>query len=245
MAWVLESSASKYGDRLVLLSIANHCDRFGREAWPLQKTIALEAGVTPREVVRAIQALEALGELKVIKGAGKIGRHEYTLPLMSPAAQGDNLSLGKNYKVTNTTVPGDIRSLANKEEPSLTVPLSNDPPSSDRDGGKSNKKPSNTKPKTDPRYTEFIAAVKAGYDRRGWAFAWNARDGKQLLELLKYKPVFSVTEFRLCLKHYFDSEGVVPGAMPYTYLMKLPQYWAGPLNRFGKMLDSTPGEVRI
>lgn len=250
ISWVLDCSEAKYADRLVLLSIANHCDKFGREAWPKQETIAAEARVSKREVIRSVQSLQALGELTVVKGSGKIGRHEYQLRKML----GDNLSptqvtdchLESSSQVTNATVPGDKYdnppTPPYKEEPSINRPFALSAPSSQRESSEIKKSKATPKPKTgDPRFEDFVAAIKAGYDRRNWPFAWSDKDGKQLKSLLKYKPAYSVSEFRICLKNYFDSEGTIPGAMPYTYLAKLPNFWAGPLNQFGKLIEQRTG----
>jgi hypothetical protein len=51
----------------------------------------------------------------------------------------------------------------------------------------------------------------------------------------------TVPEFRRCLKNYFDSEGVTPGGRPCTYLRKLPDYWAGPKNKFNQLLENRNG----
>jgi hypothetical protein len=112
------------------------------------------------------------------------------------------------------------------------------PPSSDAlSEPKSKPKSKIKKADSDPRYPEFIEALSTGYKRRGWEFLFNGADGKQLKALLEYRKTMKVQEFRICLKHYFDSDGIIPGAMPHTYLMKLPNYWAGPLNQFGKLME--------
>lgn len=132
MSWVLDFSDSRFSDRLVLLAIANHCDRYGREAWPMHSTLAAEARVSTREVIRAIQSLVAMGELQVQKGKGKIGRNLYSLPLMegtsSQTELRDKLSLREDDQVTSmpllsdkSVVPMCQITQRNKEEPSLTV----------------------------------------------------------------------------------------------------------------------------
>jgi hypothetical protein len=135
IAWVLDHSKSKLADRLVLLAIANHCDRYGRDAWPLQTTIAAEAYVSTREVVRAIQKLDESGELRVENGKGEIGRNRYSLPGMEPASirkeasdnlalsLSDNLALSEPSQVTNPTILSDKSDIAirkNRPEPSNT-----------------------------------------------------------------------------------------------------------------------------
>lgn len=133
MSWVFDHSESVFADRLILLSIANHCDRYGTDAWPLQATIAAEAKVSTREVVRAVQSLVEIGELKVEKGKGKIGRNRYTLLGMEADSkqqiESDRLSLrDRDSQVTSTTVLSDKYDnpkchsvTCYKEEPSITI----------------------------------------------------------------------------------------------------------------------------
>jgi len=132
MSWVFDKSTAKYSDRLILLAIANHCDRYGRNSWPKQTTIAAEARVSVREVIRAIEGLKASGELLVEEGAGEVGKHRYSLPLMI-AADGDKMARDKSAcdelardnnvdsrdKSSSSTCQIPQR---NKEEPSLNHP---------------------------------------------------------------------------------------------------------------------------
>lgn len=71
MTWVLTHSGSTLADRLVLLAIANHCDASGWNAWPAIDRVAHEARVDRRTVFRAIEALEASGELLVQRRPGR------------------------------------------------------------------------------------------------------------------------------------------------------------------------------
>jgi hypothetical protein len=122
VAWVLDFSNSSYGSRLVLLSIANHCDKFGTDSWPKLETIAEESRLSLREVSYAIKELVELGELRVDKGHGQIGRNRYSLLLMEPAkiAGGEQINLqnatSEPAKVAGSTCKIPQR---NKEEPSV------------------------------------------------------------------------------------------------------------------------------
>lgn len=218
MSWVLDFSEATNGSRLVLFSIANHCDKFGTDAWPKLETLAQEARLSVREVAYAIKTLTEIGELTVEKGAGKIGRNLYSLTKMLPAkfaGKDDHLPA----MVAGSTCKMPQR---NKEEPSVPS-LNLSPPSSER------------LKKSDPRYPVFIEALNQGYKRRGWQFGFEGRDGKQLKALLKARPTWKVEDFRRALKFYFESEGIVPGEMPHRYLSTLPRYWSGPLDRFSKL----------
>lgn len=71
VAWVLEHSEATLADRLVLIAIANHADGRGWNAWPAVDRIAVEARVDRRTVFRAIETLEAAGELTVKRRPGR------------------------------------------------------------------------------------------------------------------------------------------------------------------------------
>jgi hypothetical protein len=131
MAWVLEESKSHLAARLVLLSIANHANHQGEQAWPSVPKIAQEAHVSERQVQRAIRELCRIGELIVYLKAGFSQANMYRIVM-----GGDNLS---PPLVTNRTDGGDksggvIRK--NRPEPSKA-----NPPTPLKKGGKCAKHP--------------------------------------------------------------------------------------------------------
>jgi hypothetical protein len=63
LSWVLEHSAARLGDRLVLISLANHAHEDGSNAYASQGTIAREARLTDRQARRCLKGLEASGEI--------------------------------------------------------------------------------------------------------------------------------------------------------------------------------------
>ena len=66
VALVLNHSQATGSARLVLLGIAWHMsDTWNEGAWPSIERLAIYAGVSTRQVMRSIQALEDLGELDV------------------------------------------------------------------------------------------------------------------------------------------------------------------------------------
>ena len=82
MSWVLNESKSTLGSRLVLLSIANHADDKGMNAWPSIPVIARQARLTERQAQNCIKKLERSGELQIARGEGYRGSHRYTMPRM-------------------------------------------------------------------------------------------------------------------------------------------------------------------
>ena len=83
LVWVIEYSQSRLADRCVLVSIANHCDRQGKNAWPSVDTISHEAKVSPRQVQLSIARLSKIGELSVARNQGPHGTNLYGLPMVT------------------------------------------------------------------------------------------------------------------------------------------------------------------
>jgi hypothetical protein len=71
VASVFHHSHQSGTPKLVLLGIAWHDDETGGGAWPSISRLAVYAGVSERQVIRAIAALEESGELDVDRHNGK------------------------------------------------------------------------------------------------------------------------------------------------------------------------------
>jgi hypothetical protein len=82
VVWVIEHSKSRLADRCVLISIANHCDREGKNAWPSVETISHEAKVSLRQVRLSTARLNRAGELGIGKNKGPHGTNLYWFPIM-------------------------------------------------------------------------------------------------------------------------------------------------------------------
>lgn len=120
MSWVLDHSQAELGPRLVLLSIANHANKHGRNAFPNIDTIVEEARVDRATVYRAIAKLVALGELEV--GRDEEHQRVYSIPPMSHPATNDEGSdshpatkngpaLSQSAKARRRNVRSDRRNL--------------------------------------------------------------------------------------------------------------------------------------
>lgn len=79
MAWVWEHSRSRGNERLVLLAIADCANDQGESAYPSLVTLTRKAAVSRSTVLRSIEALVALGELRVDTAASKYGTNEYAV----------------------------------------------------------------------------------------------------------------------------------------------------------------------
>jgi hypothetical protein len=79
MTWVLEYSSAELGARLALLSIANHADRQGHNAYPSYATIGIEARMSRRGAIDAIERLERDGHISIKRKASPYRTNIYTI----------------------------------------------------------------------------------------------------------------------------------------------------------------------
>jgi len=84
MAWVFEQSEATLGARLVLLAIAGHADREGRNSWASVKSLSEEARLSVRQTQYALRKLEELGE---IAKTGMSQRRTHVYDLMKMGAE--------------------------------------------------------------------------------------------------------------------------------------------------------------
>jgi hypothetical protein len=82
MSWVFERSTTAGATRLVLLAIANHADKDGRNSWASVSALSLEAHCSERQARYALRELEKAGEIVEV-GVSPRRTHVYELPLMA------------------------------------------------------------------------------------------------------------------------------------------------------------------
>ncbi len=86
MGWVFEESESEGSARLVLLSIANHASARGGNVFCGLNRLAQESRCSKSTVQRALDELEAMGEILIFPYAGAMGRggrtNRYEMPKM-------------------------------------------------------------------------------------------------------------------------------------------------------------------
>jgi hypothetical protein len=118
VTWVLELSESESYSRLVMLSIASHANREGKNAFPSLDTIAREALICRREVIYCVQALEEKGELKVVRGVGRGNPNHYDLPYV--AIWLEKMHQSKELKGAQKTVKGAQKRIKGANKPPET-----------------------------------------------------------------------------------------------------------------------------
>jgi helix-turn-helix protein len=102
---VLDHSKAKGSHKLVLVEIANACNKTDGLAWVSFTTIANRSGISRRQVIRLVADLIATGELEEHPGKGPRGLTAYRIPTgdtMSPVKEltGDK---SDTRLVTNST----------------------------------------------------------------------------------------------------------------------------------------------
>lgn len=80
ISWVLKFSETRLGERLVLLTLADHAKADGSCAWPSQETIAHEARLDERHVRKCLSSLERQGHIER-SGASRFGTVIYTVKM--------------------------------------------------------------------------------------------------------------------------------------------------------------------
>lgn len=178
MAWALDHSRSRGSNLLVLISIANHCGKYGENAYPSHPTIGAEARVSRNTVIGCIDDLEALGEIVVYVGEGRVGRggttNRYEMPLVPGWTPPKGLEPRKPFSLDTSSEieaarsteskPRDPESKAARSEPKAARPIAREP----------SLEPSIFEPsKEEPPTAHSVAdAFEA------WWLAYPARDGR-------------------------------------------------------------------
>lgn len=132
IAWVLDHSESSRSARHVLISIANHANKFGYGAYPSLATIASESKITRETVPSCVRELERIGEVTVRRGAGPHGCNLYSLTKMCEQKEHPELDLDLDIEVVSADysqsylTEGGVRFDGKRgkrplPEPSLTV----------------------------------------------------------------------------------------------------------------------------
>jgi hypothetical protein len=155
MTAVWQHSKARSGDLLVALAIADFSNDDGL-AFPAIPTLAKKARLSPRQVKRALQELQRLGELDIHKNRGPHGANRYRL------LPGDNMSRDNLSPVTFATGGGDILGKQG------VTPMSPNPSEENRQRTVTSAPASRTTRKGgQPTKTEAVwEAYREGYKRR-------------------------------------------------------------------------------
>lgn len=97
LSWVLKHSEARQGERLVLIVLADHARDDGSGAWPAHATIAQEARLSERQVIRCLANLERDGHI-ARQGHSRAGTNVWAIQ-MTP----DKLSVAQDTTLTSTT----------------------------------------------------------------------------------------------------------------------------------------------
>jgi len=243
ISWVLDCSTSKMASRHVLISIANHADKHGKNAWPSIATIAQEAKLSERHVTRCLSVLVGKKELAIEIGAGPYGTNLYSLPQMK---RDDILSGSKTVNpdiLTLTPLTGDPKN--DGADVTQTVLKENRPKNRSKTPPPSSENENSKKAKTSTKAQEFYGIIKAGFDKKHWELTWGDPEWSNLSRLLRARPNLTADEFRTMLRNRFKSQGINRAERPMSWLCKLPNYEAGPLNQYNRPLNQSSSESYV
>ena len=134
MVWVLENSEAKLGDRLVLLTLAEHAGDDGEDAYPSQETLARKARLSERQVRRCLANLERDG-LIVRDGTTRYGTVRWQVNMTpdnmtartSTTETPDRMSPEPSLEPSSVSVEGPGLSLVRQSE-DLHVPRAREKP---------------------------------------------------------------------------------------------------------------------
>ena len=123
ISWVLKSSEATGGERLVLLSLADHARDDGSMAWPSVATIARDARLSRRAVQSALRRLEADGRIVKV-GESKAGTNIYDVQMAheEPAEGREDFAREDSSPAKSTTENESQTSPEPSVEPSTTTP---------------------------------------------------------------------------------------------------------------------------
>lgn len=141
LSWVLDHSEAPGNDRLVLIAIADEADDDGANAYPSIDRIARRARVNKRTTMRALERLEATGELVVLRpevtGRGHHNRYAVVMgrpidevaALVGGSRKGDTLASPKKGAEGRASARiGAPKGAPDPQTPRHTDPAEQNPP---------------------------------------------------------------------------------------------------------------------
>lgn len=178
----------------------------------------------------AREGLQRRGFIQV-EPTDRDGKNEYLLTIGKVSQRDNKVSerdndFGKSVSERDTCNTNKVLQSTDTDIFSLSAPPSRVEPS---------KKPK----KSDPRHQPFKELIFKYYER--WNKrnpVWNGREAKALFDILASDPNLTADTFTDWLFNREQSEGVNLADRPGVFLEKLTSYAAGPLDRYGKPLES-------
>jgi helix-turn-helix protein len=178
ITWVIENSRHKGSEFVVLLMIANHAHGDGTGSWPSIETLAREARITPRHVIRILPKLQKSGELIIDREAAPHGTNLYALRKMQHSSM-DKLSGDERARTPDKRGTANVtRTVLNRSEPSGGKTSAASPPGH--------------------RHRLFVEFALETFKAKhgGHVPTWNGHDYRKLADLLNHHPQLQVEELR-------------------------------------------------
>jgi hypothetical protein len=180
MSWVFDHSETVGGARLVLLAIANHHNRETGTAFPSYDTIAREARLSRSAVRRAVERLEASGELLVERpetnGRGRSNRY-WLVGFDAPEERARHAPIPERGKGASRTGKGAFSAVKGRVDAPLTIEPTQEPTNAEPKPLKDD----NARParQSDPRADEVT---------RAW---WDRLDPKPMQKYVAVRAIVS------------------------------------------------------
>lgn len=197
-----------------------------------QKVLAEESGYQQRCVREALEKLAGRGYIEVLRNRRGNG---YRLLRVAPDT-GTTVPLSApRHRHHGAALKALIEPLSLKGRKDRKGPER--PPAEARPGASSPEpidwKVSCVKDAIDSCYRE------ANPDREH--VPWGKRSLWQVRRVVESLPRISAQEWVACVEHRFASDDAIPGVPPQYFVLDLPRYLGGPLNRFHLLRDGPSG----
>jgi hypothetical protein len=268
MNLVWENAPYKDGALLVLLALADWSDDKGR-SFPSVPTLAAKTRQSERNTQYCLRDLEKAGFLSRKSRAfnsnlftidlEKLGasRLDMVKPI-APIRRVKQVAPGEAHctEVVQPSSPGVVQLATIPGEVDCTVSVTYEPsqpspslkpivPPKARDGRTQEKPLRNVNSKTakstgQTRHTRIHEMIMAFYiEWTGQVCPWGPPEGKNLKTLLDRTPDWRDEQIAQCLDNMSRSD-VSKSLCPYEWLVGLPKYLNGPLDRYGKPINHLP-----
>jgi hypothetical protein len=221
--------------KLVLLALADNANDNGY-CYPSINHLVEKSELGKRQVLRYLDRLEELKLMRRESGVGRGNNSEFWVDLdaiqerVSPKTPLKEKVTSETKKGVIQDVKGDISDAYKEEtsEPSLEpFRLFSEEPDTKN---------------LHSRVREYAQAV---YQKRfGSPCSWDGSEASALTKVIKANPSWIFTTFQRLIDNRYASDGV-NGQRPRSWLPHLPDYMAGPLDRFGKVKSSTPTTTSV
>lgn len=223
---------------LVYLALARRSNNETQSCFPSYEEISRTTGLARSTVAECLHRLKEVGAIEW----DKKGRHNvYFLLVVNSPINGlvRKTTTTSPICTSNQSGPPDPNKTHNKtkEQDSLSSP-----PVPTGEFELSDQNPPSRKKKqstADPRHHRFMELIFKAHEHYVQVPpTMGGACGKNLSRLLRASNGLDEKRFKRMLMHYHESEDHARAEQPAYYIPKLPKYELGPLNKFGREMET-------